>query len=349
MASYTTDKDVQEAYQVLSETFRSGRTKSLAWRKWQLKQVWWLLEDNETLIRQSLQKDLNRHDFETLFCECFAPRTDVLDHLEHIDKWTADQKLDGSFLVNYLYGTVIRPEPRGLALIIGPWNFPVSLILQPMIAAISAGCTVLLKPSEVTTATQSLLVELIPKYMDSSAIRVVTGGAAETSRILERKFDHIFFTGSPPVARYVAAAAAKHLTPTVLELGGQAPAIVTKTADIDLAAKSIAWVKYLNAGQICLSVNHVFAHPDVRDLLVRRIGFFFTEFTKDGLENMTGIANSKNFERLKGAVENSSGTIAYGGLETMDMPKLHIRPTIISDVKPDGKYSYLSSSILIDI
>ncbi len=150
-----------------------------------------------------------------------------------------------------------------MGLVIAPWNFPFILLIGPLVAAVSAGCCVMLKPSEIATASQDLLVEIVPRYLDQHAIQVVTGAAKETSMILERRFNHIFYTGSPNVARIVSAAAAKHLTPTVLELGGQNACFVTATADINLAAKRIIFSKYLNAGQICLSGNHVFIDPTV--------------------------------------------------------------------------------------
>ncbi|THC92921.1 hypothetical protein EYZ11_007591 [Aspergillus tanneri] len=306
---YTSDEQVDEVYQTLQATFRSGRTREIAWRKWQLKQLWWLLEDNEGRIIQALHQDLHRHAFESIFAEVRAIKTDLQQHLRNIDQWTADQAPSAGFVVNQVLRPTIRYEPLGVALIVGPWNFPVSLLIQPLMAAITAGCAVLLKPSEVTVATQNLLVDLIPQYLDPTAIRVVTGGAAETTRLMARKFDHIFFTGSVGVARHVAAAAAKHLTPTTLELGGQCPAIVTATADIEAAAREIAWIKFLNSGQICLSVNHVFAHPAVEEQLIRRMTFHFNQFFREGADGMTRIVNQKNFDRLQGLLEKSGGRV----------------------------------------
>jgi aldehyde dehydrogenase (NAD+) len=265
MSNYTTAKEFEEAYSTLFHTFSTNITKSLAWRKWQLKQCWWMITENEDKILKALNSDLNRHDFESHASDILGLRMDILEHVKHLEEWAADSKPDAGLLFGTLGKARIRKEPLGVALIIGAWNFPILLLLQPMLGAIAAGCCVMLKPSELSVASQALLVELIPKYLDSSAIRLVTGGPQETSRILEHRFNHIFFTGSSKVARFVTAAAAKHLTPTVLELGGQGPAIVTKTANIDLAAKRIAAGKFQNAGQICLSINHVFAEPEIHD------------------------------------------------------------------------------------
>jgi aldehyde dehydrogenase (NAD+) len=280
---------------------------------------------------------MNRHPFETTFTECANVKGDLIEHLKNIDKWTADQKPDAG-LMGFLLRPTVRPEPLGVALIIGPWNFPFSLLVQPLIAAVTAGCAVLLKPSEVTTAVQQLFVDLVPKYLDSDAVRVVTGGAAETGRLLQRKFDHIFFTGSVPVARHIAAAAAKHLTPTVLELGGQCPAIVGASADIEAAAKDIAWIKYLNSGQICLSVNHVFAHPSIERKLIERMTYWFNEYNKGAADTMTHIVNDKNYLRLTGLAEKTEGKVEYDGVRDAKTRKLP--PTIVSDVKLTGTFAY---------
>ncbi|PLB44127.1 aldehyde dehydrogenase [Aspergillus steynii IBT 23096] len=328
--TYTSESQVETAYQTLRDTFRSGRTRELAWRKWQLKQLWWLLEDNEQRIIDALHHDLHRHPFESVLSELRGIKMDLLDHVQNIEKWTADQVPDCPLPMKWLLRPTIRYEPLGVALIIGPWNYPTSLIFQPLIAAITAGCAVMLKPSEITVATQDLMVELIPKYMDSSAIQVVTGGAAETGSLLARKFDHIFFTGSVNVARHVAAAAAKNLTPTTLELGGQCPAIVTKSADIEAAARDIAWIKFVNSGQICLSVNHVFVHPDVEKQLLERLTFYFNKYFKEGEEGMTRIVNQRNYDRLKGLLEKTDGRVETDA--ALSNEKRQIPPSVVSNV-----------------
>ncbi|KAF9887216.1 hypothetical protein FE257_010470 [Aspergillus nanangensis] len=330
-SAYTPEAEVEEGYNTLRATFQSGKTKEIAWRKWQLKQVWWLVEDNAERIVEALKTDMNKHVFETTFSEVMTIKNDLVEHLKSIDKWTAEQSTDTPLPMKMLLRPTIRPEPLGVALIIGPWNFPISLVLQPMIAAITAGCAVMLKPSEMTHASQALLVDLIPKYMDPSAVRIVTGGPAETASLMARKFDHIFFTGSVNVARHVAVAAAKNLTPTVLELGGQCPAIVTKSADVELAARQIAWVKYLNSGQICLSVNHVFAHPDVEKKLIERMTFYFNQFRQENPKEQTHIVNTKNFDRLKGLLDKTDGKLVYG--DELDASTCSIPPSIVSNVK----------------
>jgi aldehyde dehydrogenase (NAD+) len=335
MSAFTSPGEFDDAYTTLFRTFASGRTKDLAWRKWQLKQVWWMFDENEAAILAALKSDLNRGEFESYLSDVRGVREEVLRALKNIDKWAADDIPDAGFIFGTLAGARIKKEPLGVALIIGAWNFPVLLIIKPMIAAIAAGCCVMLKPSELSRATQNLFAELVPKYLDPSAIRVVTGGPHETQEILKRRFNHIFFTGSNKIAKFVTEAAAKHLTPTVLELGGQGPAVVTAKANVDLAAKRIAYVKYMNAGQICLSVNHVFVDPSVHDEFVERLGFWFNTFIAEKPENMVRIVNERNWDRLTGLLDRSNGKLVHGGKKDRDIK--YLEPTIMTDIGYDGR------------
>jgi aldehyde dehydrogenase (NAD+) len=231
-----------------------------------------MIEDNEEAIISALHQDLHRPAFEIYSADLFGMKSDILEHIQHLEKWTADITPDAGFIFGTLGGVRVRREPLGVVLIVSAWNFPFLLLLQPLFPAIAAGCCVLLKPSELAPVTEQLLVTLVPKYLDQDAIRIATGEAENMTHILEHRFNHIFFTGSGTIARFVAAAAAKTLTPTTLELGGQDPAIVTASADINLAAKRIASSKYQNAGQICLTANHVFVDSVVYDQFVDRVG-----------------------------------------------------------------------------
>lgn len=266
MAPYTTPEQLDATHSILHKTFKSCKKKSIAWRKWQLKQLWWMIKDNESAIIKALHADLNRHEFESLATEIKEMEEAVLAHLHNLDEWAADEIQDAGYLFGTLAGARIRKEPLGVALIIAPWNFPLYLTVLPMIAAVSAGSCVMLKPAEVAVASQDLLVDIIPKYLDQDAIQVVTGADRETSIVLERRFDHIFNTGSPNVAKIVSAAAAKHLTPTVMELGGQNACFVTRSADVNLAAKRIVFSKYSNAGQICLDESKQDSTPLISHL-----------------------------------------------------------------------------------
>ncbi|KNA98516.1 aldehyde dehydrogenase (NAD+) [Fusarium oxysporum f. sp. lycopersici 4287] len=217
---YTSEAECLQYHSQLFSTFAAGKTKSIKWRKWQLKQMWWMLVDNEKAIAEALAADLGRHEFEALTSDLHGLKTDILEHLNHVEEWAADEPVaSAGFLMGTLGKARIRKEPLGVVLVIGAWNFPFLLTLQPVIAAITAGCCVVVKPSELSVASQNLMQDLVGRYLDPEAIRLVTGGPQETTKLLELKFNHIFFTGSTKVAKFVAAAAAKHLTPTVLELG----------------------------------------------------------------------------------------------------------------------------------
>ncbi|KAF2501937.1 aldehyde dehydrogenase [Lophium mytilinum] len=328
---FSSEADVDEAHAIIAQTFSTGTTKPLAWRRWQLKQVWWMLTDYEPQILAALHADLHKPAWESHITDILALKQDVLATLSNLQTWTKDTHPGGS-LVNHLGRTTIRKEPLGAALIIGTWNFPFLVTLQPMLAAIAAGCTVLLKPSEVAPASQDLMVEMVEKYLDSTAIRIVTGGATEMRHILSRKYGMIFYTGSPSIARVVARASAEHLTPTVLELGGQGPAIVAKDADVDLAAKRIAAAKFLNAGQICLSVNHVFVEPEVKMRLLERLWYWFDRFNDGGedWEGMCRIVSEKHYDRVVSLLEKTKGKVVYGGKR--NRVKRFLEPTVVVDL-----------------
>ena len=336
MSTYSSPEQIATAHSTLQQTFKSGKTKSIAWRKWQLKQVWWMVADNEEAIARALHSDLNRHHFESYTLDITGVKRDILDHIKNLETWTADEFPDAGFLFGTLCGARIRKEPLGVALILGTWNVPFVVTLTPMVAAIAAGCAVLVKPSEISMASQDLMAEILPKYLDQEAIQIVTGGPKETGLILERRFDSIFYTGSPKIAKFVSAAAAKHLTPTVLELGGQAPCIVTRSAVIDTAAKRITYSKFLNAGQLCLAANHVFVDPSVYDEFVERATYWLGQFLKgDGKDQETRIVNERNYDRLVGLLNQSRGNVAYGGDKNRE--DRYIQPTLVTDVNMQGK------------
>lgn len=203
----------------------------------------------------------------------------------------------------------------------------------------------MLKPSELAPVIQELLVDLVPKYLDPSAIRVVTGGPAETGHILTHKFNHIFYTGGGKVGRIIAEAAAKHLTPIVLELGGQAPVIVTKSANIDIAAKRIAHAKLTNSGQVCLNANHVFADPAVHDQLIERLRYWFDKFLENGDDSLSAIINERHFDRVSGLLKSTAGVVVYGG--STDRSRRHVQPTVVRDVMIDD--SLLSEELFAPI
>ena len=347
MSTYTAPEQVATAYATLQQTFKAGKTKSIAWRKWQLKQAWWMVADNEEAIARALHSDLNRHDLESYSLDIRGLKSDILDHIKNVEAWAADEIPDAGFLFGTLCGARIRKEPLGIALILGTWNFPFIVTLSPMVAAIAAGCTVLVKPSEIAMASQHLMAEILPKYLDPESIQIVTGGPVETGLILERRFDSIFYTGSAKIAKLVSAAAAKHLTPTTLELGGKAPCIVTRSADIDTAAKRITFSKFLNAGQMCLAANHVFVDPSVHDKFVERAKYWLGQFLKgDGKDQGARIVDQRNYDRLIEHLDQSGGIVVHRGDKSRK--DNYIQPTLVINVDMQGEL-YYPYSVLVCI
>ncbi|KAJ5092620.1 Aldehyde dehydrogenase NAD(P)-dependent [Penicillium alfredii] len=332
---YSTPAEFDAAYRSTQAVFASGLTKKKEWRRHQLKRAWWMIEDNKERMATALYADLHKDRQETFFAECGVTQSDILHTLDKLDQWTQDERPARTNMLNFLGRAVVRKEPLGVTLIIGSWNFPINLLLQPMVAAIAAGCAVILKPSELAPAAQKLLREIIPKYMDPGAIRCVTAGPEEMQYVLTHRFDHIFYTGSPRIARVIQTAATKYLTPVTLELGGQAPAIVTATANIDLSAKHIAATKFMTAGQVCVNVNHVLVDPRVRDVLISHLIQHFDVFMggRDTRpEGYTHVINEHHFDRLENLLQRTSGQIIYGGHR--DRATRFFSPTIVVGVQP---------------
>lgn len=335
MATYTSKEEVDTYHRQLKETFASGLTKDLAWRKWQLKQLWWLFQDNEERMWDAVQADLHCHRLEASVLTNMIKDT-VLHHLKHIEEWTTTKSVEeAGIIMGWLGGGRVRKEPLGTTFIIGAWNVPFYSTIMPLISAITAGCCAIIKPPEMARSNAALITELVPKYLDPRAIRVVTGGPAETTYMLTKRWNHIFFTGSSKIGRIVATAAAKHLTPIVLELGGQGPCIITKTGDVDLAAKRLAYLKYSNAGQLCISANHVFVEPEVADLLLERLVYWNEQLLRttnggeSGKDHLARIIDDRNFNRLAGLLEKTQGRVIYGGLEVSDPASRFFHPTVV--------------------
>ncbi|KAH7123629.1 Aldehyde/histidinol dehydrogenase [Dendryphion nanum] len=332
--SYDYQRSLQQVHQGVRTAFESGITKDKQWRRRMLQCTWWMIEDNKDAICSALHSDMHKHRFEALGTDCLTVQNSILQTLGKLDEWTKDEKPARLDPINFLGNATIRKEPLGVTMIIGAWNFPFHSLLQPMVAAIAAGCAMVLKPSDVGSESQSLLLKIVPRYLDTEAIKIVSAGSHEMECILQHRFDHIFYTGSANVGKIIHAAAAVHLTPVTLELGGQGPAIVCKSADIDLAAKRIALTKVTNAGQVCLSVNHVLVDPSVRAVLIGRMIHHFNVFL-GGEHNQpdyySRIINDKSFDRLTTMLEETSGQLNYGGKP--NRATRFFPPTIVSNVK----------------
>ncbi|MCG7594142.1 aldehyde dehydrogenase family protein [Mycobacterium sp. PSTR-4-N] len=322
--------DIAATVRRLRETFASGRTRSIEWRKQQLRALERLMLENEAAIADALAKDLDRTPFEAWLADVASTAGEAKSAAKSVGRWMKRSyrmleisQLPGRGWVEY--------EPYGTVLIIGAWNFPFALTLGPAVGAIAAGNTMVLKPSEVAPASSALMAELVPRYLDNDAIAVIEGDAAVSQELIEKGFDYLLFTGGTEVGRKVYESAAAHLTPVTLELGGKSPVIVSADADIEVAAKRIAWTKLINSGQICIAPDYVLAEAPIRDQLVDKLRDAVAEFEAN---NPSGkrIVNERHFNRLTNALAATKGTVAVGG--DSDAVNIRIQPTVVVDPDP---------------
>lgn len=319
----------------LRATFESGLTRDLAWRDRQLAALNALLQDHEERIVEALGEDLAKPRQEVFLGELALLYSEIKYARKHLKKWAKPRGVRTP-LAGQPGKSFIVPEPAGVVLIIGAWNYPIQLILGPLIPAIAAGNCALLKPSEVAPKTAHLVATLLPAYLDQRAYRVVEGGVEETTALLAEQFDHIFYTGGSAVGRVVMTAAAKHLTPVTLELGGKSPCVVDDSADLKSAARRIIWGKCLNAGQTCIAPDYVLVTPKQKAPLIKMLRSELDRmYGKDRLlsSDYCKIINERHFDRLSAYLDD--GEIAIGG-ET-DRATLKIAPTVLTDLKPDAE------------
>jgi len=324
--------DVGATVARLRKTFASGRTRDIEWRKRQLLQLQKLMEENNAAIEAALAEDLDRKPFEAFIGDTAGTIAEAKYAAKHVRRWTRRKyrlleaaQLPGRGWVEY--------EPYGTVLIIGAWNYPFYLTLGPAVGAIAAGNAVVLKPSEIAAASSHLMAELVPRYLDNDAIAVIEGDGAVSQELIAQGLDRVMFTGGTEIGRKVYEGAAPHLTPVTLELGGKSPVIVAADADVDVAAKRIAWIKLLNGGQTCVAPDYVLADAKIRDELVSKIGAAITTFRSDEPNGMR-IVNQRQFDRISGYLSGSDGKVTAGG--GCEASTLRIQPTVVVDPDPDG-------------
>ncbi|MEJ6513469.1 MAG: aldehyde dehydrogenase family protein [Acidimicrobiia bacterium] len=320
--------------QVVAKTrsaYESGKTRPLAWRKTQLQACVRMLQENADQFAEALATDLGRGPEEAWLYDVGFSITEIELMIKNLKKWTEPRKVSTPMVS--LPGSSHRvPQPLGVVLVIAPWNYPIQLLLIPVAGAIAAGNAVVMKPSEVSSATSALLGNLVPRYLDNDAITIVEGAVPETTQLLAEKFDHIFYTGNGTVGRIVMRAAAENLTPVTLELGGKSPTIVDKSANLAIAGRRIAWAKYVNAGQTCVAPDYVLAHDSIADKLVEEIRKSIKNFYGDDprqSSDFARISSPRHFSRLDAML--ASGNIAIGG--QTDEQDRYISPTVLVDVK----------------
>ncbi|AUM94975.1 TPA: aldehyde dehydrogenase [Clostridium botulinum] len=310
--------------------FEKGYTKDINFRIETLKKLKHNIKMNENNIFKALKIDLNKSEFETFITEIGIVYDEINGAIKNIKKWSKPKKVKTP-ITNFLASSYIYNEPYGVALIIAPWNYPFQLIMAPLVGAISAGNCVLLKPSELAVETEKIIVKIIKETFSDEYIGVVTGGVKESEALLKEKFDYIFYTGGINVGKIVMRAAAEHLTPITLELGGKSPCIVDKDANIDLAARRITWGKFLNAGQTCVAPDYLVVHRNIKEKLISSIENYIIEFFGENAfesEEYPRIINERHFKRLEGYLKE--GKIVSGG--KTDISNLYIEPTIIEGI-----------------
>jgi aldehyde dehydrogenase (NAD+) len=324
--------EIPETVARLRRTFATGKTRSVEWRRAQLHALEKMMTENESAIAAALEKDLDRSPFEAWLADSATTAGEARYAAKNVKKWMRRKyrllelaQLPGRGWVEY--------EPYGTVLIIGAWNYPFYLTLGPAVGAIAAGDAMVLKPSEIAPASAALMAELVPRYLDNDAVAVVEGDGAVSQELIAQGFDRVFFTGGTEVGRKVYEGAAPHLTPVTLELGGKSPVIVAADADIDVAAKRIAWIKLLNAGQTCVAPDYVLADAKIRDELVAKIGEAITKFRAQENKNGLRIVNQRQFDRLTDYVAKTKGKVALGG--NSEASTLRLEPTVVVDPAHD--------------
>ncbi|MEU7321208.1 aldehyde dehydrogenase family protein [Streptomyces griseoviridis] len=331
----TTPEQPADIVARLRATFRTGRTKPVEWRTDQLRRLREMLTEDGADLAAALHADLGKSTTE-------ARRTEIdftvreIDHtLDHLDDWLRPEPAPVPAHLGSDATAWTQYDPLGVVLVIAPWNYPVQLLLAPLVGALAAGNAVVVKPSELAPATSAALARLLPAYLDTDAFAVVEGGVPETTALLAERFDHIFYTGNGAVGRIVLRAAAEHLTPVTLELGGKSPAFVDADADVQLVADRLARGKFLNAGQTCVAPDYVLTDPAtaaaLEPALARSVETLFGADPKASGE-YGRIINERHFDRLSGLLD--SGRAVVGG--DTDRAVKYIAPTVLADVEPSS-------------
>jgi aldehyde dehydrogenase (NAD+) len=305
----------------------------MAWRRRQLEAMQRLLEERETELLDALAQDLGKPAIEGWLTELQHVSNEISDILRHLEKWAGPERV-GVRAALFPAKARIVPEPLGVVLVIAPWNYPVHLLLLPMAYAIAAGNAVVGKPSEISASTAGTLARLVPQYLDRDAVAIVEGGVQEVTGLLAERWDHIFFTGNGKVGRVVMEAAAQHLTPVTLELGGKSPVIVDRGANVDVAARRVAWGKLVNAGQTCIAPDYVLVdrriEPAFVDAVVAAIRDFYGADPRSS-PDYPRIINAAHWDRLVHLIESrSSGEVVLGG--DGERSERYLAPTVLRNV-----------------
>ena len=323
----TSTETIFRIHQAQREYFHSGATLDIRFRKEMLKRFMSAMEEWEEKLTDALWKDLHKSYEEAYLTEISIVKAEIRNHLKNVGKWARRRKAHSPIKLFPSRSYIVK-EPLGCSLIVSPWNYPVQLLLNPLVGAISSGCTAVLKPSPYVPNVSKVIEEMIKSTFEERYIAVVQGNRDVNTMLFEQRWDLIFFTGSPALARKVMSAASRNLTPVILELGGKSPCIIDKTADIKTAAKRIAWGKTLNSGQTCIAPDYILIHKDVKETFVKAFADEVRNLHGEDIQADTHyvrMVNDKAFERVTGYFKD--GKIIYGGRS--DAKTRFIEPTLI--------------------
>ena len=330
-----TQSEIAEIVKKQKEYFYTGATLPVKFRIQALKKLYSAIKANELKIEEALHEDLGKSYVEGFMCEVGLVLTEITYMLKHVRKFARDRKVSTP-LTNFPGNSFVRSTPHGTVLIMSPWNYPFLLTIDPLVDAIAAGNTCVVKPSAYSPATTKVILELLAETFEPEFVATVNGGRAENTCLLEQKFDYIFFTGSQAVGKEVLRKAAEHLTPVTLELGGKSPCIIEKTAKLKLAAKRIVWGKFLNSSQTCVAPDYILCHSSVKEELINNLQSEITaQFGEKPLENPAycKIINQKHFERVAGLIDQNK--VVIGGKS--DPATLKIEPTVMDNCSWDDE------------
>jgi aldehyde dehydrogenase (NAD+) len=322
--------EIESAVNLQRDFFNTGITLPVSYRIKALKELQDNIRKNQKEIAEALKKDLGKSEIEAFMCEIGLVLSEITFMLKHVRSYAKDKRVK-SPLTNFPSSSFVKSSPYGVTLIMSPWNYPFLLSMDPLVDALSAGNTVILKPSAYSPATSCIIEKIIKESFDPQYVNVITGGRAENACLLEQKFDYIFFTGSQAVGKEVLRHAAQYLTPATLELGGKSPCIVDASAKIELTAKRLVWGKFLNCGQTCVAPDYLLCHSSVKEKLIACIKKEIkNQFGEEALKNPDygKIINQKHFERLCSLINEDK--IVYGGKR--DSSSLQIEPTLLDNV-----------------
>lgn len=321
---------IDQIFSAQREYFASGATKPLEFRRTMLRRLGCAIRDYEPQLLQALKLDLGKPEFESYAAEIGFVLSDIEHTLAKLPAWHRDKKVH-SPLMHFPARSRVVSEPLGLTLIIGPWNYPFQLIMAPLVGALAAGNCAVVKPANISANVAEVIRDLLEHTFSSKYVACFMGGRDVNTALLEKPFDLVFYTGNPEVGRSVMAAAARHLTPVVLELGGKSPCIIDENVNLDIAVNRLVWAKYFNAGQTCVAPDYVYVHKAIKDEFIAkvtaRIASNFGENPQQS-DSYGRIVNDKHFERLRGYLDDAE--VIVGG--TVDATERYFSPTVLNNV-----------------